>query len=216
MGAGNDIPYEWISIDHGDIANGEYCLAVNQASGAAPSSIQLLVWGALGDLQNYVSDRSIGNPAESRISGMLAAGAARISDTNTIEGFSSRGPTTDDRTKPDIVSADGGSSDTYGTRYGTNQASPHVAGLAALVKQRFPGSTPQQIATYLKNNAQARDAVPNNTWGYGFTHLPALPAATPIPTPTLTPPPPPTPTATSTSIPTATTLFDRYDADDDG
>ena len=199
-GGGNHIPYETIRIDHGDITNGEYCLAVNQANGAAPSWIQLLVWGASGDLQHYVSARSIGNPAESRNSGLLAAGAARISDTDTIEGFSSRGPTTDNRTKPDIVGADGGSSSTYGTWYGTSQASPHVAGLTALVKERFPGYTPQQIATYLKNNAQGRDAVPNNTWGYGFAHLPVLPAATPSPTATPTatttrvPPPPPTTT----------------------
>ena len=162
-GGATDIPYETFRRSHGQIDNGEYCLAVNQTSGAAPSWIQLLVWGASGDLQDYVSARSIGNPAESRNSGMVAAGAARISDTNTIEGFSSQGPTTDDRTKPDIVGADGGASDTYGTWNGTSQASPHVAGLAALVKQRFPGYTPQQIATYLKNNAQARGAVPNNT-----------------------------------------------------
>ena len=179
VGAGNDVPYETIRRSHGEIANGEYCLAVKKSSGAAPSWIQLLVWGVSGDLQDYVSARSIGNPAESRNSGMLAAGAARISDTNTIEGFSSQGPTTDDRTKPDIVGADGGASDTYGTWYGTSQASPHVAGLAALVKERFPGYTPQQIATYLKNNTQPRGAVPNNTWGYGFAKLPTL--STPVP-----------------------------------
>ena len=235
-GGGNRIPYETISRSHGQITNGDYCLAVNQASGTAPSWIQLLVWGASSDLQNYVSARSIDNPAESRNSGMLAAPAASISDTNTIEGFSSQGPTTDNRTKPDIVGADGGASDIYGTWYGTSQASPHVAGLAALVKERFPGYTPQQIATYLKNNAQARDAVPNNTWGYGFAYLPALSAATPTPTPSPTatptatatrvppPPPPPaaaptltpTPTATSTPTPTTTALLDRYDADEDG
>ena len=174
-GAGSHIPYERISIDYGEITDGEYCLAVTKFSGAAPSWIQLLVWGASGDLQNYVSARSIGNPAESRNSGMLAAGAARYNSASTIESFSSRGPTTDNRTKPDIVGADGGTSSTYGTWYGTSQASPHVAGLAALVKQRFPGYTPRQIASYLKNNAQGRSTVPNNTWGYGFAKLPALP-----------------------------------------
>ena len=178
VGAGNDIPYEWISIDHGDIANGEYCLAVNQTSGAAPSWIQLLLWGASDDLQNYVSARSIGNPAESRNAGMLAAGAAPFSDTSTIESFSSQGPTTDNRTKPDIVGADGGTSSTRGTWYGTSQASPHVAGLAALVKQVYPSRSPSSIASYLKDNALGRDTVPNNTWGYGFARLPPPPDAT--------------------------------------
>ena len=178
-GAGNDIPYERISLDHGEIADGEYCLAVHKFGGPPPSWVQLLVWGASGDLQNYVSARSIGNPAESRNSGMLAAGAARVSRTNTIEGFSSRGSTTDNRTKPDIVGADGGTSSTYGTWYGTSQASPHVAGLAALVKQRFPSYSPSQIATYLKSNALARGTKPNNTWGHGFAKLPTL--STPVP-----------------------------------
>ena len=177
-GGGNHTPNETIRIGHGDIINGEYCLAVNQTSGAAPSWIQLLVWGASDDLQNYVSAHSIGNPAESRNSGMLAVGAARISDTNTIEGFSSRGPTTDDRTKPDIVGADGGTSSIRGTWYGTSQASPHVAGLAALVKQVYPSRSPSSIASYLKDNALGRDTVPNNTWGYGFARLPPPPDAT--------------------------------------
>ena len=184
----NHIPYEWISRRHGQLADGEYCFAVNQASGAAPSWIQILVWGASGDLQNYVSARSIGNPAESRNPGMLAAGAARVSNTSTIESFSSRGPTTDNRTKPDIVGADGGTSSTYGTWYGTSQASPHVAGLAALVKQAYPSRSPSSIASYLKDNALGRDTVPNNTWGYGFAQLPTPPtepansAATGVPT----------------------------------
>ena len=173
-GGATDIPYETFSRRHGQIANGEYCIAVYQVSGAAPSWIQLLVWGASGDLQNYVSARSIENPAESRNSGMLAAGAARHNSTSTIESFSSRGPTTDNRTKPDIVGADGGTSSTYGAWYGTSQASPHVAGLAALVKQRFPSYSPSQIATYLKSNALARGTKPNNTWGHGFAKLPAL------------------------------------------
>ena len=181
-GDANDTPYETFSRSHGQIADGEYCLAVNQVSGAVPSWIQLLVWGASGDLQDHVTARSIGNPAESRNSGMLAAGAARVSDTNTIESFSSRGPTTDNRTKPDIVGADGGTSSTYGTWYGTSQASPHVAGLAALVKQRFPTKSPSGIASYLKTNALARGTVPNNTWGYGFARLPALPTPVPLST----------------------------------
>ena len=96
-GGATDIPYETFRRSHGQIDNGEYCLAVNQSGGSAPSWIQLLVWGASGDLQNYVSAHSIGNPAESRNSGMLAAGAAGYNSTDTIEGFSSRGPTTDDR-----------------------------------------------------------------------------------------------------------------------
>ena len=56
---------------------------------------------------------------------------------------------------------------------GTSQASPHVAGMAALVRQRFPDYTPAQVAAYLKNHAQQRETPdPNNTWGHGFAQLP--------------------------------------------
>ena len=58
---------------------------------------------------------------------------------------------------------------------GTSLATPHVAGLAALVKQRNPGLTPARIAAYLKDNALPRgETVPNNTWGHGLAFLPHI------------------------------------------
>ena len=179
IGAADDVPYERISLEYGEITNGRYCLAVHQYAGTVPSWVQLLVWGNSGDLQNYVSARSIGNPAESRNPGMLAVGAAHHSSTSTIESFSSLGPTIDNRNKPDIVGADGGDSSIWGPWYGTSQASPHVAGLAALFRQRFPNDTPEQVANYLKSIAEPRGTVPNNTWGYGFAFLPEPVAAEP-------------------------------------
>ena len=155
-GAADDIPYESISFDYGIHPNGAYCLSIRHQSGTAPARIQLQVWEVRGELQHYISASSIANPAESANPGMLAVGAARWSRASAIESFSSRGPTTDGRTKPDIVGADGGRSATYGRWYGTSQASPNVAGLAALVKQRFPEYTPQQVAQYLKTHADPR------------------------------------------------------------
>ena len=108
-------------------------------------------------------------------------GAAAWFATDTIETFSSQGPTIDGRIKPDIVGADGGDSVTYpGGFFGTSQASPHVAGLAALVKQHFPSMTPAQVATYLKDNALPRGISPNNTWGFGFAQLPLLVSGAPF------------------------------------
>ena len=176
------IPYEKITLRGGSaltIDNGDYCLAVKHAAGAEPSWVQLLVWEAEGDLEHYVSSHNIGTPGDSKSAGMLAVGAALHSSTDTIQSFSSRGPTTDDRIKPDIVGADGGNSSSYGRAfYGTSAASPHVAGLAALVKQANPTWSPSQVATYLKDRALGRGTVPNNTWGYGFAKLPSAPDPT--------------------------------------
>lgn len=101
-------------------------------------------------------------------------------NTFTIEDFSSLGPTPDGRVKPDILGSDGAFSATYrGNWFATSQTSAHVAGLAALARQRFPSRSPQQIAEYLKSNANARGASPNNTWGYGFARLPSPGAVQP-------------------------------------
>ena len=204
---------------------GKFCLAISNFGDTSPDWIQLQVMKG-NELKHHTMHHSIGNPAESANLGLLAVGAAGRNesvdnpfDTNTIEPFSSQGPAPDGRIKPDIVGADAGQSVTYrsdrnpdGYFFGTSQASPHVAGLAALVKQRFSGYTPAQVASYLKNNAEARGTVPNNTWGYGFARLPASDATTATPEPTpdpsatpeTTPEPTPGPTETSTPVPTHT------------
>ena len=198
-GGAEDLPYERIRLSYGEVPDGIYCLAVNKYRGAAPSWTQLLVWGAASPLQHYSTDHSIGNPAESANPGLLAVGAAGRNssvsnpfDTTIIELFSSQGPTLDGRIKPDIVGADAGQSVTYrsernpnGYFFGTSQASPHIAGLAALVKQRFPEYDPQQIAQYLKDHAEERGAAgTDNVWGHGFANLLAS-GASPDPTPVL-------------------------------
>ena len=197
LGGANDIPFERVRIEYGDIPDGVYCLAVNRQAGAVPDWVQILVWGAASRLQHYTPAHSIGNPAESANAGLLAVGATGRNagsddnsfdnpfDTTIIEPFSSQGPTLDDRIKPDIVGADAGQSVTYrsgrnpnGYFFGTSQASPHVAGLAALVKQRFPEYGPHQIAQYLKDHADERGAAgTDNVWGHGFANLLAAASA---------------------------------------
>ena len=167
---GDDDPYESIRYI---ILPGFYCLGVSQAGDtAAPSWLQLQV--RLGGFE-YTTLGSIVNPAESANTGMLAVGAAPHSNTRRIEFFSSQGPTPDGRIKPDLVGADRGNTESSNIFSGTSQASPHVAGLAALVRQRFPSYTPQQVTDYLKEQAEPRGTPdPNNTWGHGFAQLPAL------------------------------------------
>ena len=153
-------------------------ILVSHYSGGVPDWIQLVVWGA-GSIEHHTENGSITNPAESAKPGMLAVGAAPWYDVNTIEPYSSRGPTPDGRVKPDIVGADCGETalrplnENNDGFCGTSQAAPHVAGMAALVRQRFPDYTPAQVATYLKAKAVARGSIPNNTWGYGFAQLPS-------------------------------------------
>ena len=155
----------------------DYGIAVTHRGGDAPDWIQITVWGA--GIEHYTKNGSIGTPAESANPGMLAVGAAHWNDVRAIEYYSSRGPTPDGRVKPDVVGAACGETawiplNEYNDGFcGTSQAAPHVAGMAALVRQRFPDYTPVQVADYLKDNAEQRQSPdPNNTWGHGFAKLP--------------------------------------------
>ena len=170
-----DFPIPWDFIEYEVPSDGAYHLAILHYSGLLPDWIQLTVWGVSEPIQHYTSSGSISNPSESKNRGMLAAGAAAWDDVHTIRAYSSRGPTPDGRVKPDIVGATCGKT-TYGVGFcGTSQAAPHVAGLAALVRQRFPDYSPDQVADYLKDNVEQRGSSrPNNTWGYGFAMLPAI------------------------------------------
>lgn len=172
-GSSGHIPLE--VLQYTAPAAGTYYVLVERYSGTAPTGIQLQVWdGAFWSGHNLSGAGSIGNPAESSNSGMLAVGAANWQTPTTIESFSSRGPTPYGQIKPDIVGVDRADTWAYGVNAfaGTSQAAPHVAGLAALVKGAFPSYTPQQVVSYLKARAEARGTVPNSTWGVGLAKLP--------------------------------------------
>ncbi len=117
--------------------------------------------------------------------GVVSVGAIGASDpgTNDIEPFSSRGPTNNGATKPDVTAVDGvqvtGSGGFDNPFYGTSAAAPHVAGLAALLlqlrpewKHGEPGDNPAADRTALRaaivNTAvDLGTAGVDNTYGAG-------------------------------------------------
>ncbi|MFZ4798597.1 MAG: S8 family peptidase [Bacteroidia bacterium] len=120
-----------------------------------------------------------------------------ISQKDTITGFSSRGPTTDNRTKPDITGPgyfvggpassltpfnDADITDTFqvnGKRFdyimsaGTSFAAPCVTGAIALMLEADHSLTPNKVLNMLKNSARVDSKtgiIPtngSNNWGWG-------------------------------------------------
>lgn len=178
---------------------------VNHAD-TIPDWIQIVVWSTT--INETTHTGSITNPAESKSSGTLTVGAANWQRIHDIEGYSSRGPAPDGRTKPDLVAAACGETASPRPGYifcGTSQAAPHVAAMAALVRQRFPDLTPPDVAEYLTQHSEERGAPgPDNIWGAGFVILPPPDIPTPTPTPSPAPSPTPLPSATPSPTPTAT------------
>ena len=186
-------------------------LQITTESQELPPWVQVLAWSASIDETNQSG--SIGSPAESADPAMLAVGAANWQRTQTIEGYSSRGPATDGRIKPDLVASACGHA-TYPSPKrlfcGTSQSSPHAAGMAALVLHAFPDLSNEQVAQYLTDTALDRgDAGPDNIWGTGFAVLPPPPTPSATPTPVSSPTPTPTLTPSPTAIPTPVPNRDR-------
>ncbi|HHB89988.1 MAG TPA: hypothetical protein ENK60_01615 [Anaerolineae bacterium] len=108
--------------------------------------------------------RTVGSPGCARE--VITIGAS--TDDDKVASFSSRGPTSDGRVKPDVVlpgvniiaarakgtSLGSGQIDEFYTSLsGTSMATPHASGVVALLLAANPSLTPRQIKEVLKSTA---------------------------------------------------------------
>lgn len=132
--------------------DGRYRARIVRASGV-PKRVDLLMLGTpdRGDPVDFpVTAGSIAEPADHRA--VLTVGAASTTAADQVARFSSRGPTSDGRVKPDLISPTGPPSDApFG---GTSAAAPHAAGAAALLLDALPQATASEIARQLRARAQ--------------------------------------------------------------
>ena len=135
------------------------------------------------NLQYRTIPGSVGEPASSP--SVMAVGAI-CWQNDTLESYSSQGPTIDGRIKPDIAGQDATSSDVYGAAsgcaagfLGTSASAPHVAGAAALALQANPTFTPAQLQSYLEGRAvDLLGAGKDNSTGWGKLWLGSAPLPT--------------------------------------
>lgn len=163
-------PYEGLCIP---LDTGSYALRVGgwEIGDDWPAWVQVMRMNG-PEIEHYTLRGSIDSPAESRNEALIAVGAVHWESAGVIEPYSGRGPAPDGRQKPDITGATCGETSVMHL-CGTSGAAPHIAGLAALVKEKFPDKGPIELAEYLKRYAirmGERDE-PDNTWGYGIARL---------------------------------------------
>jgi serine protease AprX len=104
---------------------------------------------------------------------VITVGASDKSDA--LASFSSRGPTTDDRTKPDITApgvsiyaADNGTTCSDVAMSGTSMATPHIAGVSALMLDANGSATPLQVKNCMGYTAIDKyNAGKDCLWGWG-------------------------------------------------
>ncbi|MEH2258253.1 S8 family serine peptidase [Nostoc sp.] len=136
----------------------------------------ILVKSAGNDGLKKPGSGSITSPADAK--GDVIVVGASSHDGTRVMNFSSRGPTDDNRPKPDILapgekimSAKPGGG--YQPLNGTSMATPHIAGIAALMLERNPKLKPWQIKRILMQSARKLDSpeYDENTQGMGLVDV---------------------------------------------
>jgi subtilisin family serine protease len=136
---------------------------------------------AAGNADGKENSMMVGSPAVAR----SAIAVAACGKDKTIAEFSSRGPSADGRNKPEVTAPGGKNAVTHwiimarapGTTMGvpisadyisapgTSFASPHVAGLCALLKQAHPEAAPEALREMLVKGAGGSEW--KSDFGYG-------------------------------------------------
>jgi subtilisin family serine protease len=150
--------------------NGRTTMVTRAADMAA--SRGMIVCNSAGN-SGASSWKYIGAPADG--DSVLAIGA--VDAKGSIASFSSFGPTSDGRVKPDLASVGAGTfvalpDGNIAQGNGTSYAAPNLAGLIACLWQAFPEFKNQEIINAVKQSAD-RYVSPNDRTGYGIPDMSA-------------------------------------------
>ncbi|MEX1207096.1 MAG: S8 family serine peptidase [Acidimicrobiia bacterium] len=178
-------PVEWINV----ASNGTFRIEIRyKASDPIPPGMQIdlisqavelpaihrVAAGSLNDPSTFESVISVG--AVGDVTGPFSLAAGAEPESAVHRRYSSEGPTADGRTKPDFAAADCIDTPPVEVFCGTSGASPHAAGLAALILQAS-GAPTHELRGLLNSFAVDRGpAGPDNQFGRGVLDLGAVPS----------------------------------------
>jgi len=154
-------PYEVISYTA--VTTSTHYIVVRKASSSvAHLPLTLFSTGPALGIKTYVS--SITQPAD--CNSVIAVGATNLTDG--VEYFSSEGPTTDGRQKPELSAPNRTVTSLSSSFAGTSGASPHVAGAAALLLSQHPEfNTSDLRARLIADSYDVSTAGFDSRTGYG-------------------------------------------------
>lgn len=157
-------------IQNSAYPDGTYLLKVSVPDNYHNIGVEIFTFNY--QLDPFVERSSVMSPGN--VQEVFTVGAINKNDwqKGPIEYFSSRGPTSDERTKPDITGPDGVTTYLVGTFTGTSAAAPYVAGAAGLILSRTPDLEMNQIKKALIENAQdLGEKGVDNVYGEGKMRL---------------------------------------------
>jgi subtilisin family serine protease len=147
-----------------------YLVVHHDARTPANAAQRFYLWASNGiDPSLANGSGTLSMPGDSR--GAVTVGAVAF-DSQQVEGYSSRGPTSDGRAKPDVAGPDKVSTATYGGEFpGTSAATPHVAGAAALILSKNASMNAAALRQALERASTSGGSGKNNDTGFGLIDL---------------------------------------------
>ncbi|MCX6565694.1 MAG: S8 family serine peptidase [Candidatus Aminicenantes bacterium] len=162
-------PFEQSSLWKTNVAT-YYGVSILRWDASENRVLDLIVQGNSNVIEYVVPGGSIGIPADAAEA--IAVGATDA-ETDVLQAWSSQGPASDGRMKPDLTAFSRVSTAVLGSKAfsGTSAAAPHVAGALGLLMAKTP-FTADQLRTILEERAKDLGITgPDNFFGYGRLNL---------------------------------------------
>jgi subtilisin family serine protease len=145
-GRNSSYPYEAITYTAATTAT--HYIVISKGNG--DSEVPLTLFSTASSFGIRTTASSVVQPAD--CNSVISVGAVNLLDG--AEYFSSEGPTTDGRNKPEISAPNRTRTSLTSSFAGTSGASPHAAGAAALLLSQFPEFTTADLRTRLIADSQ--------------------------------------------------------------